>query len=81
MVRPTIPGNTEQHIFLLLSTNHIEPDEIVVEPDVGVTELGMSVTAFAFGASLDPSVVIGYSSSIIVDIVVLNIYNVVVSVP
>ena len=53
----------------------IQPDEIVVESDVGVTELGMNVTVFALGASLNPSVVIGYSGSIIVDIVVLYVVN------
>ena len=80
VVRPTVPGNIELS-FSLLSTNQIGPDEIVVKPDVIVTQLGMSVTVFSLGASLDPSVVIGDSSSVIVDIVVLNIYNKVVSVP
>ena len=41
----------------------------------------MNPTVFVLGASLDPSVVIGDSSSVVMDIVVLDIYNVVVSVP
>ena len=41
----------------------------------------MNATVFGLGASLDASVVIGDSGSVIMDIVVLNIYNIIVSVP
>ena len=41
----------------------------------------MNPTVFVLGASLDPSVVIGDSGSVIMDIVVLNIYHIVLSVP
>ena len=80
VIRPTIPVNTELS-FSLLSTNQIRPDKIVVEPQIIDTELRMNPTVFVLGASLDPSVVIGDSGSVVMDIVVLDIYNVVVSVP
>ena len=41
----------------------------------------MNTTVFGLGASLDASVVIGDSGSVIMDIVVLHIYNKVVPVP
>lgn len=41
----------------------------------------MNGTVFVFGASLDPSVIICDSGSVVVDIVVLNIYNIVIPVP
>ena len=80
MIWPTIPVITDLS-FSLLSTNQIGPDKIVVEPQIIDTQLRLNPTVFVLGASLDPSVVIGDTGSVVMDIVVLHIYNVVVSVP